>query len=531
MNAARASHRPLILLILDGWGYSENTLYNAIHSARKPVWDGLWEKYPHTLINASGLDVGLPARQMGNSEVGHMNIGSGRAVDQEFTRIMRSVEDGSFYQNQTLKAAFANAEKDNRAVHIMGLLSPGGVHSHQEHVFALLECAAGYDVKAIYLHAFLDGRDTPPRSAEEYLHDAHLKMRELGSGQFASIIGRYYAMDRNNNWDRTKLAYELITNADAEFRSHDPFIAVDMAYARGETDEFVKPTSITRRDGGLVKVEEDDVVIFANYRADRARQLSRAFTHPQVAGLSRERPMTPVSFISMTEYKSDFASPALFPPTQLKNGFGEYIASLGMKQLRIAETEKYAHVTFFFNGGEERVFENEDRILIPSPDVATYDLCPQMSAVEVTEQLLTAIAGGEYDTIICNFANADMVGHTGDFDAAVRSVEIIDNCIGGIVTAAQAVGGEMLITADHGNAEQMRSFITDQGREQAHTAHTSNPVPLLYIGRAAEVVSSPTAALCDVAPTMLHIMGLDKPKEMTGHALFKLMDVSAGPGR
>jgi len=527
----KLTHRPMILLILDGWGYSENTIYNAIHSAKKPIWDGLWEKYPHTLINASGLDVGLPAQQMGNSEVGHMNIGSGRTVDQEFTRITRTIEDDSFFQNQTLKDAFENAAGKHRAVHIMGLLSPGGVHSHQDHVFALLEFAADYDVKEIYLHAFLDGRDTPPKSAEEYLHDAHLKMLELGKGRFASVIGRYYAMDRNNHWDRTALAYNLITHADAEFESNDAFIAVDMAYVRGETDEFVKPTRIIQRDGSSVKVEDDDTVIFANYRADRARQLSRAFTSLNVDGISRERPMTPVNFISMTEYKSDFDFPVLFPPMQLKNVFGEYIAGLGMKQLRIAETEKYAHVTFFFNGGEERVFEDEERILIPSPNVATYDLCPEMSAVEVTEQLLAAVSENKYDTIICNFANADMVGHTGDFDAAVKSVETIDKCIGRIVAAAQAVGGEILITSDHGNAEQMRSFITEKVKEHAHTAHTNNPVPLLYIGRPAEVTSSATAALCDVAPTMLHIMGLGQPEEMTGHTLFKLADDAGSAGR
>ncbi len=520
--AMQLTHRPMILIILDGWGYSDNTAYNAIHSARKPVWDKLWNNYPHTLLNASGLDVGLPSRQMGNSEVGHMNIGSGRIVGQEFTRITKAIEDESFFQNQVLKDAFATAAANNRAIHLMGLLSPGGVHNHQEHMFALMEFAADYDVRDIYLHAFLDGRDTPPKSAEEYLDDAYLKMLELGKGRFASIVGRYYAMDRNNHWDRTQLAYNLITAAEAEFQSVDAFIAVDMAYSRGETDEFIKPTSIVQRDGTAVRVEQGDVVIFSNYRADRARQLTGAFTAAEFTGFPRGNPIDLAAFISMTEYKSDFDFPVLFPPAHLKNVFGEYLANSGMKQLRIAETEKYAHVTFFFNGGEEQVFRDEDRILVPSPRVATYDLCPEMSAVEITKHLQAVISAEKYDVIICNFANADMVGHTGNFDAAVKAIETIDKCLGKIVEQTSRVGGEILITADHGNAEQMRSFITEKVREHAHTAHTGNPVPLIYIGRPAEVAPSTTAALCDVIPTMLHIMGLEKPEEMTGNALFKL---------
>ncbi len=515
----------MILIILDGWGYSENTVYNAIHSAKKPVWDNLWDKYPHILLSASGLDVGLPARQMGNSEVGHMNIGSGRMVDQEFTRIARAIEDKSFFQNQVLKNTLEQAARNHSAIHVMGLLSPGGVHNHQDHIFALLDFTANYDVKDIYLHAFLDGRDTPPNSAEEYLHDAHIKMLELGKGRFASIVGRYYAMDRNNHWDRTQLAYDLITDAKAEFQSVDAFIAVDMAYARGETDEFVKPTSIVQRDGTAARVEQGDVVIFTNYRADRARQLAEAFTVEDFHGFPRGTPVDLAAFISMTEYKSDFGFPVLFPPVRLKNVLGEYLANSGMKQLRVAETEKYAHVTFFFNGGEERVFKNEDRILVPSPHVTTYDMCPEMSAVEITDNLLTAISENRHDVIICNFANADMVGHTGDFDAAVKAIETIDECIGKIVDKTLQVGGEILITADHGNAEQMRSFITEKVKEHAHTAHTGNPVPLIYIGRRAEVIPSTTSALCDVAPTMLRIMGLEQPEEMTGHALFKPVNI------
>ena len=516
------SHRPMVLIILDGWGYSETTAYNAIHSARKPVWDHLWDNYPHTLLNASGMDVGLPAKQMGNSETGHMNIGSGRIVDQEFTRITKAIEDRSFFTNQVLEDALAAAERKGRAVHIMGLLSPGGVHNHQEHIFALLEFAARYDVREIYLHAFLDGRDTPPKSAEEYMDEAYLKMLELGKGRFASVVGRYYSMDRNRRWERTELAYKLITAAAAEYQSVDAFIAVDVAYARGETDEFVKPTAIVPRDGSAARVEEGDVVIFSNYRADRARQLAEAFTAQDFDAFERGRPIDLSAFISMTEYRADFDFPALFPPVRLQNVLGEYLANAGMKQLRIAETEKYAHVTFFFNGGEERVFKNEDRILVPSPAVATYDLRPEMSAPEVTERLTAAIAAEKYDVVICNFANADMVGHTGDFDATVKAVETIDTCLGKILEQTRQVGGEMLITSDHGNAEQMRSFITEKIREQAHTAHTNNLVPLIYVGRPAEVSPGATAALCDVAPTLLHLMDVEKPPEMTGNALFRL---------
>jgi 2,3-bisphosphoglycerate-independent phosphoglycerate mutase len=521
MNLA---HRPMILIVLDGWGYSENTAYNAIHSAKKPVWDRLWEECPHTLINASGLEVGLPDNQMGNSEVGHMNIGSGRIVHQEFTRITRAIEDGSFFDNEALGTAFRAAAAAGTAVHLLGLLSPGGVHSHQDHVFALLEFASRCGVKRVFLHAFLDGRDTPPKSAEEYLHYAQLKMEEIGTGRFASIVGRYYAMDRNNNWDRTRVAYDLISQGKAEFRSEDAFIAVDMAYARDETDEFVRPTAIVPRGGKPVRVETGDVMVFANYRADRARQLARAFTKPDFNGFEREYVPQLHSFVSMTKYKAEYDFPVAFPQTQLQNGFGEYIARHDLRQLRIAETEKYAHVTFFFNGGEERVFKNEDRILVPSPHVPTYDMKPEMSAVEVTDRIVEAVRARRYDVIICNFANPDMVGHTGDFNAAVRAIETVDKCLGRIVEAARAVGGEVIITADHGNAEQMRSFTTEKVRSHPHTAHTSNLVPFVYVGREAQALRG-TGALCDVAPTMLYLMGLPQPAEMTGRSLVQLAAV------
>ncbi len=517
----RPKHRPMLLIILDGWGYSENIVYNAIYSANKPNWERIWVEQLHTLIDASGTAVGLPGSQMGNSEVGHMNIGSGRIVDQEFSRITRALKDGSFFENQTLIQPFKKAAANNKAVHILGLLSPGGVHSHQDHIFALMKLAAQYSVEKIYLHAFLDGRDTPPKSAAEYLHATHLKMRELGRGRFASIIGRYYAMDRNKRWDRTQVAYDLISQGKAEFRTDDVFIAVDMAYARGETDEFIKPTAITKAGEPPVQVEDGDVIVFANYRADRARQLARAFTKPDFRSFPRERFPKLEAFISLTEYKANYEFPVAFPPEHLKNVFGEYIASLGLKQLRIAETEKYAHVTFFFNGGEERVFAGEDRILIPSPHVSTYDRKPEMSAFEITDKLIEAIESKKYDAIICNYANADMVGHTGNFQAAIQAVQAIDKCLGKVIEATKKVSGEIIITADHGNAEQMRAYTTEKIKSQAHTAHTSNLVPMIYIGRPAEFIHD-EGILSDIAPTMLYLMGLDIPDEMTGSSLIKL---------
>ncbi len=516
-------HKPIILIILDGWGHTDNTVYNAIYSAHKPTWDRIWEDYPHTLINASGIDVGLPAQQMGNSEVGHMNIGSGRIVDQEFTRITRALEDGSFYKNENLNSAFKSAAKNNKAVHLLGLLSNGGVHSHEDHIFALMELAVRCGVKTVYLHAFLDGRDTPPKSAEESIHRAQLKMKELGIGRFASIIGRHYAMDRNKRWDRTKLAYDLISQGKAEYRSVDPFIAVDMAYARGESDEFVKPTAITKPGEPPVIVDDGDVIVFANYRSDRARQLARAFTKQEFKAFERERFPKLAAFISLTSYKANYEFPVAFPPLSMSNVFGEYIANLGLKQLRIAETEKYAHVTFFFNGGEERVFEGEDRILIPSPHVETYDKQPEMSASEITERLIEAINSRKYDAIICNYANADMVGHTGDFKATISAIETIDKCLGQVIESAKKVGGEIIITSDHGNAEQLKAYTTEKIKSQSHTAHTSNLVPLIYIGRPAEVLPG-MGSLSDVAPTLLDVMGVPQPREMTGHSLLKVQE-------
>jgi len=522
----KLTHKPIVLIILDGWGYSENTVYNAIYSANKPVWEQLWRDCPHTLLRASGIDVGLPAQQMGNSEVGHMNIGSGRIVDQEFSRITRAIEDGSFFENAILTKAFREAAAANKSVHILGLLSPGGVHSHQDHIFSLMELADQCHVNNIYLHAFLDGRDTPPKSAEAYIHETHLKIKNLGKGRFASIVGRYFAMDRNKHWDRTQAAYDLISQGKADFRSDDVFIAVDMAYARGETDEFVKPTTITPAGEPPIQVEDGDVIVFANYRADRARQLARAFTKPDFRSFSRERVPKLGAFISLTEYKANYEFPVAFPPEHLENVFGEYIAKLGLRQLRIAETEKYAHVTFFFNGGEEKVFNGEDRILVPSPHVLTYNHKPEMSAFEITDKLVEAIASRKYDAIICNYANADMVGHSGDFQATIKAIQSIDKCLGRIVESTGKVGGEVIITADHGNAEQMRAYTTEKIKSQSHTAHTCNPVPMIYVGRSA-VFNPDGGALSDIAPTMLYLMGLDIPNEMTGEPLLKLDKESA----
>ena len=515
------SHKPTILIILDGWGHTDNTMYNAIYTANTPNWDKLWANFPHTLISASGIDVGLPAAQMGNSEVGHMNLGSGRVVDQEFTRITKSIEDGSFFKNETLIDSFKKAAENNRAIHLLGLLSPGGVHSHEDHIFALMDMAAEYGAKEVYLHAFLDGRDTPPKSAMESLHNAQMKMYEAGVGRFASIIGRYYAMDRNKHWDRTKLAYDLISQGKAEYTATDPFIALDKAYARGETDEFVHPTAIVSANQRPIIVKGGDVMVFANYRADRARQLARAFTKPAFQAFEREHFPELAAFVSLTSYKANYEFPVAFPQQKLNNVLGEYISGFGLKQLRIAETEKYAHVTFFFNGGEETVFEGEDRILVPSPHVSTYDKAPEMSAREVTDELVNAIKADKYDMIICNFANPDMVGHTGDFPATIKAIETIDECLGKIAEATIDIGGEILVTADHGNAEQLRTYTTEKIKSQPHTAHTNNLVPLIYIGRQATFKPG-TGSLSDIAPTMLTMMDIEQPEEMTGNSLLKI---------
>lgn len=507
--------KPLTLVILDGWGYSDNPENNAIAAARTPVWDRMWQQYAHTLIRTSGAAVGLPGDQMGNSEVGHLNLGAGRVVYQEFTRVSRSIKTGSFFSNATLLKPVEQAIETNKSVHILGLLSPGGVHSHEEHIHAMAQLAVERGAKKTYLHAFLDGRDTPPRSAKQSITAMEEKFRVLGGGRIASIIGRYYAMDRDHRWPRIQAAYDLITQAKAEYEAPDALTGLEMAYARDESDEFVKATRIVPPGEKPVTVDDGDVVIFMNFRSDRARQITRPFIEPDFDGFERAVVPKLGSFTSLTEYNSEFDIPVAFPAERLQNVFGEVLSKLGMRQLRLAETEKYAHVTFFFNGGVEEPFEGEDRILVPSPMVATYDLQPEMNAQEVTDNLVAAIKDGEYDVIICNYANPDMVGHTGQFDAAVKAIEAIDRCLGQVLEAVQKTSAELLITADHGNAEQMLSHETGQ----AHTAHTSNLVPLLYVGRPAELE---TGALCDVAPTMLDLLGVDKPAEMTGRSLIKL---------
>lgn len=507
---------PVLLLILDGFGFREETDSNAILAAHKPNWDALWRDYPHTLINASEKFVGLPSGQMGNSEVGHLNIGAGRVVYQDLSRVDVAIEDGSFFANPALCEAMVTAKQNGSALHIMGLLSAGGVHSHENHIHALLEMAAQQGLKKVYLHAFLDGRDTPPKSAAQSLSALQDKCTALGVGRIASLIGRFYVMDRDNRWERVQPAYELLSEGRAEFTAEDALSALESAYARGESDEFVKPTCIKSVGEQAVAMRDGDVAVFMNFRADRAREITHALTDEIFNGFERAYLPKFASFVTLSSYGAEFNLPCAYYPETINNDFGEYIANIGLKQLRIAETEKYAHVTYFFSGGKEQPYPGEDRILVPSPKVATYDLQPEMSAYLVTEKLEAAIASRKYQAIICNYANGDMVGHSGDMAAAVKAVETLDICIGRIVKAMRAIGGEIIITADHGNAEQMQDNTT----HQAHTAHTLNPVPVIYIGRKAHLAGS--GALRDLAPSLLHIMGLPQPVEMTGHSLIEL---------
>lgn len=503
---------PLALIILDGWGHREEQQDNAIAAANTPVLDRLTQEYPHTLISGSGLDVGLPDGQMGNSEVGHVNLGAGRVVYQDFTRITKDIKDGEFEHNPVLVKHLERAVSDNKAVHIMGLMSPGGVHSHEEHIFAMLKLAAEKGAEKIYLHAFLDGRDTPPRSAKASLEKADALFKELGKGKTASLVGRYYAMDRDNRWDRVEAAYNLLTAAEADYQADNAVAGLELAYARDENDEFVKPTVI----GDKVGMEDGDAIFFMNFRADRAREITRAFVEKDFKGFTRKQTPELGGFVMLTEYAADIDTDCAYPPEALTNVMGEWLAKHNKTQLRISETEKYAHVTFFYSGGREQEFEGEKRVLVPSPQVATYDLQPEMSSTELTDKLVQAIESGEFDAIICNYPNGDMVGHTGDFNAAVKACEAVDHCIGRVVEALQKSGGECLITADHGNAEQMKDTSTGQ----AHTAHTSELVPFIYVGRAADTREDGT--LSDVAPTMLHLMGMEQPPEMTGKPIVTL---------
>ncbi len=504
--------KTLALLILDGWGHREDKDSNAIANANTPVLDKLVSQFPNTFISGSGLDVGLPPGQMGNSEVGHVNLGAGRVVYQDFTRISKAIEDGEFESNSVLADAVDKAVGSDKAVHIMGLMSPGGVHSHEDHIFAMIRMAANKGAKKIYLHAFLDGRDTPPRSAKASLEKADAVFAEVGVGKTASLVGRYYVMDRDERWDRVKVAYDLICDGEGQYQADSAVQALEESYARDENDEFMKPSVI----GDAVKLEDGDSLIFMNFRADRAREITRAFVDSDFSGFERARVPNLSEFVMLTQYADSIDAPSAYPPEPLVNVMGDWLAQHNKTQLRISETEKYAHVTFFYSGGREALYDGEERILIPSPKVATYDLQPEMNSEELTDKLVAAIESGKFDAIICNYPNGDMVGHTGVYEAAVKAVEAVDHCIGRVVAALEKTGGECLITADHGNAEQM----VNQQSGQAHTAHTSELVPFIYVGRDADVRTGGT--LSDVAPTMLHLMGMEQPAEMTGTPIVTL---------
>ena len=503
--------QPLALIILDGFGCREETKGNAIAAARTPHLDRLMASCPHTRIGASGMDVGLPDGQMGNSEVGHTNIGAGRIVYQELTRITKSFDEGEALGNPALTAAMENARRPGQALHLMGLLSDGGVHSHIRHLYGLMEMARRFAVERVYLHCFMDGRDVPPTSGIEFIAALQQKIKELGLGQIATVSGRYYAMDRDNRWERVKLAYDAIVNGEGN-KNPDPVAVMQKSYDAGVTDEFIVPTVVTEGAG----IKAGDSVIFFNFRPDRARELTRTLVDPDFAGFEREKGFFPLTYICMTQYDATMPNVEVaYRPESLANTLGEYLSRLGKTQLRIAETEKYAHVTFFFNGGVEAPYEGEDRVLIPSPKVATYDLQPEMSAYAVTDEAVRRIESGRYDVIILNYANCDMVGHTGVFEVAVKAVEAVDTCLGRLLAALEKAGGRAFLTADHGNADQMAD---ENGAP--FTAHTTNPVPFVAIGFG-DVKLRSGGRLADIAPTMLQAMGLPQPEEMTGRSLLE----------
>ncbi|MDK2927665.1 MAG: 2,3-bisphosphoglycerate-independent phosphoglycerate mutase [Bacillota bacterium] len=505
--------RPVVLIVLDGWGERREREGNAVALARTPNLESYVQKYPHALLGAAGEDVGLPAGQMGNSEVGHLNLGAGRIVYQELTRISRAIRTGEFFTNPVLTAAMAQAR--GRSLHLLGLLSDGGVHSHIEHLFALLELARESGLDKVCVHAFLDGRDVPPACAERYLKELEEKCAALGVGEIASISGRYYAMDRDKRWERTALAYRALVAGEGE-TAPSAQAALQAAYARGETDEFVRPTVLVRPDGSpRGRIADGDTVIFFNFRPDRARQLSHALVDADFGGFDRGPAPPRVHFVCLTQYEETLPAPVAFPPEELHATLGECLAERGLRQLRIAETEKYAHVTFFFSGGEEKPFPGEERRLVPSPKVATYDLKPEMSAYEVTAAVLEELAAEKFDLVVLNYANADMVGHTGDLPAAIRAVEAVDDCLGRVVPAVLKQGGAVLITADHGNAEEMM----DPATGQPHTAHTTNPVPFILVTPEPAAWGVRPGRLADVAPTILELLGLPRPAAMTGRLL------------
>ena len=494
---------------MDGFGKNESTYGNAIAAAKKPNLDKIVSENPMTFIGASGLDVGLPDGQMGNSEVGHTNIGAGRVVYQELTRITKSIQDGDFFTNEALVGAMENCKKNSSALHLMGLMSDGGVHSHNTHLYGIMELAKRSGVDKVYIHCFMDGRDVPPTSGKDYLAELYEKCDEIGVGEIATVMGRYYAMDRDNRWERVVKAYKAMTEGEG-VKFDCACKMMEESYANDVTDEFIVPAVSEK----AVPVKDNDSIVFFNFRPDRAREITRAFVDPAFSGFEREQ-LKGLYYVCMTQYDATMPNVHVaFKPESLENTFGEYISDKGLKQLRIAETEKYAHVTFFFNGGVEKQYPGEDRILVKSPAVATYDLQPEMSAYEVTDKLLAAIDSDKYDAIILNYANCDMVGHTSVFDAAVKAVEAVDTCVGKIVDAVAAKGGVTLITADHGNADKMY-----EADGSPFTAHTTNPVPFIVVGYPCELREG--GRLCDIAPTMLKIMGLEQPKEMTGVSIIK----------
>src|SRR5690554_1545201 len=506
--------KPTALIILDGFGLRDSTEGNAVSAAKTPNVDWLNEKAPHSHLAASGGSVGLMDGQMGGSNVGHLNIGAGRIVYQDVVRISKAIASGEFFTNPTLLAVMEHPKKTGGALHLMGLVSPGGVHSHSEHLYALLRMAKEHGLERVFVHAFLDGRDVPPSSAHEYLADLEEQIEQIGIGRVASISGRYYAMDRDRRWDRVEKAYRALLGQGPGAPSSAA--AIQEAYAQGETDEFVVPRVIVENGKAVGPIQDGDSVLFFNFRADRAREITWAMTNDDFQGFDRGKKLD-IYYATMTQYDAELDLPFAFAPQDLRNTLGEYLSGLGKTQLRIAETEKYAHVTFFFNGGQETPFPGEERILVPSPKVPTYDLQPEMSAPEVTRRVVEAIKSGKYDLVVCNYANGDMVGHTGKLDAAIKAAECLDQCVQRVVEALDEVGGEALITADHGNCEQM----TDPKSGQVHTSHTIGPVPLVYTGHR-NVNLKDDGSLCDIAPTLLTLMGLQQPQEMSGHSLAEI---------
>lgn len=503
-----------MLMILDGFGDNNNQDGNAIKLAKTPNIDRLMKKYDNTEIATSGLDVGLPEGQMGNSEVGHTNIGAGRIVYQELTRITKSIEDGEFFTNPEFIAAIENCKKNHSKLHILGLVSDGGVHSHIRHLYGLLEMAKRRDFEDVYVHCFLDGRDTPPASAESYVVKLQEKMQEKEIGKIASICGRFYSMDRDKRWERVQKCYDALVNGEGK-KASSSVKAIEDSYQKEVFDEFVEPTLICNGDEPIATIEKNDSVIFFNFRPDRAREITRALVDTKFDGFETKKDLN-LYYVCFTNYDETMPNVHVaFKKETLHNTFGEYISKLGRTQLRIAETEKYAHVTFFFNGGEEKLFEGEDRILVPSPKVETYDMKPEMSAYEVTDKVIEAIEKDYYDCVILNYANTDMVGHTGNLEAAIKAVEAVDECVGKVVKIVEEKGGNLLITADHGNAEQMIDYATGE----PHTAHTTNPVPLILVTQNEKIKLKTGGKLADLAPTMLDLMNLKKPEEMTGESL------------